>query len=148
MSRAFIMLSDSVCDTPVHLTHRLQVVANNILVHTLSALVCCFSQGGASQLSSAQNCSREYSSNPTVTQHHDDHHLFDCLRTPFETTATRFLLALLVGRPAASFCTPLLYLRGWITTPGVLIIFGRVMSLFAKPTHHSLTFSSFSGCTA
>ena len=41
-------------------------------------------------------------------------------------------LALLLGWPAASFSTPLLYFSGLITTPGVFRMLGRVISLSAQ----------------
>ena len=58
-----------------------------------------------------------------------DSHLLLCLRMPFETTATLFLLALSAGKLAASLSRALLYLRGSMTTPGVFRILGRVRFL-------------------
>ena len=56
-------------------------------------------------------------------------YLLDFLRMPFDTTETDLRLALSAGMPAASLSTPLLYFSGWITTPGVFRILGRVRSL-------------------
>ena len=57
------------------------------------------------------------------------HHLLLCLRMPFETTATLFLLALSAGKLAASLSRALLCLSGSMTTPGVFRILGRVRFL-------------------
>ena len=56
-------------------------------------------------------------------------HLLLCLRMPFDTTATLFLLALSAGKLAASLSRALLYLSGSITTPGVFRILGLVRFL-------------------